>query len=230
MGRVRENTGNTVLEYIKEKIVSGEWSEGTKITKEVQLAEELGVSRTSVRAAMDRLVAMGVLVRKKRMGTFVKETSPQLFLNNLVPELMLNTYDELEILDFREIFETECASRFAIKHSEKDLQKLEACIEEMEKYAECGKEEFAEADLEFHMIIIRGCNNSLIIKVMDIIQDILGYYQRQANQTIGPQKGVSEHKRILEAIYEKDAELAGLLMKRHIQRSRRDICHYRERE
>lgn len=103
MSSMKENTGEAVLEYMKEKIVSGEWSEGTKITKEVQLAEELGVSRTSVRAAMDRLVAMGVLVRKKRMGTFVKETSPQLLLNNLVPELMLNTYDELEILDFREI-------------------------------------------------------------------------------------------------------------------------------
>lgn len=230
MGSMKENTGEAVLEYMKEKIVSGEWSEGTKITKEIQLAEELGVSRTSVRAAMDRLVAMGVLVRKKRMGTFVKETSPQLFLNNLVPELMLNTYDELEILDFREIFETECAVRFAERHSEEDLRKLEACIGEMEKHVGCGKKEFADADLAFHMIIVNGCNNSLVIKVMGIIQDILGYYQQQANQTIGSQSGVLEHRRILEAIREKDGELAGLLMKRHIQRSRRDICRYREEQ
>lgn len=230
MNSMKENTGEAVLEYMKEKIVSGEWSEGTKITKEVQLAEELGVSRTSVRAAMDRLVAMGVLVRKKRMGTFVKETSPQLFLNNLVPELMLNTYDELEILDFREIFETECTIRFAERHSEEDLQKLESCIMEMEKHAGCGKKEFADADLRFHTIIVNGCNNNLVIKVMGIIQDILGYYQQQANRTIGSQSGVLEHKKILEAIREKDGELAGLLMKRHIQRSRKDICQYRENQ
>ncbi len=230
MGSIKENTGEAVLEYMKEKIVSGEWSEGTKITKEVQLAEELGVSRTSVRAAMDRLVAMGVLVRKKRMGTFVKETSPQLFLNNLVPELMLNTYDELEILDFREIFETECTIRFAEKHSEEDLRELEACIREMEEHVGCGKEQFADADLRFHMIIVNGCNNRLVIKVMGIIQDILGYYQQQANRTIGSQSGVIEHKKILEAIREKDGELAGLLMKRHIQRSRRDIRRYREKQ
>lgn len=229
MGNIKENTGEAVLEYIKEKIVSGEWSEGTKITKEVQLAEELGVSRTSVRAAMDRLVAMGVLVRKKRMGTFVKETSPQLFLNNLVPELMLNTYDEMEILDFREIFESECAVRFAKRRSEEEIQQLEACIREMEEHAGSDTGEFAEADLRFHMIIVNGCNNSLVIKVMSIIQDILGYYQHRANQTIGPQSGVSEHKRILEAIREKDGELAGLLMKRHIQRSRRDIGQFREK-
>ncbi|EOS37374.1 hypothetical protein C808_03352 [Lachnospiraceae bacterium M18-1] len=68
--------------------------------------------------------------------------------------------------------------------------------------------------------------SNLVIKVMDIIQDILGYYQ-QANQTIGSQSGGSEHKRILEAIREQDGELAGNLMKRHIQRSRRDICEYR---
>ena len=228
MGSMKENTGEAVLEYMKEKIVSGEWSEGTKITKEVQLAEELGVSRTSVRAAMDRLVAIGVLVRKKRMGTFVKETSPQLLLNNLVPELMLNTYDELEILDFREIFETECTIRFAERHSEEDLQELESCIREMEKHVGCGKKEFADADLRFHMIIVNGCKNNLVIKVMDIIQDILGYYQQQANQTIGSQSGGSEHKRILEAIREQDGGLAGILMKRHIQRSRRDICQYRE--
>ena len=58
----------------------------------------------------------------------------------------------------------------------------------------------------------------------------LGYYQQQANQTIGSQSGVLEHRRILEAIREKDGELAGLLMKRHIQRSRRDICRYREEQ
>ena len=230
MSSIKENTGEAVLEYMKEKIVSGEWSEGTKITKEVQLAEELGVSRTSVRAAMDRLVAMGVLVRKKRMGTFVKETSPQLFLNNLVPEIMLNTYDELEILDFREVFETECTIRFAERHSEEELQKLESCIAEMEKHVGCGKKEFADADLRFHMTIVDGCNNSLIIKVMGILQDILGYYQQQANRTIGSQSGVSEHKRILEAIREGDGELAGLLMKRHIQRSRKDINQYREKQ
>lgn len=230
MGNMKENTGEAVLEYMKEKIASGEWPEGTKITKEVQLAEELGVSRTSVRAAMDRLVAMGVLVRKKRMGTFVQETSPQLFLNNLVPELMLNTYDELEILDFREVFETECTRRFALKHLEEDILKLESCIEEMEKFARDGSGEFADADLRFHMIIVNGCGNQLMIKVMNILHDILRYYQQEANRTIGPQQGVSEHRRILEAIREEDGELAGLLMKRHIQRSRRDICQYREKK
>ena len=66
-----------------------------------------------------------------------------------------------------------------------------------------------------------------LMEVMDIIQDILGYYQQQANQTIGSQSGGSEHKRILEAVWEQDGELAGILMKRHIQRSRRDICEYR---
>ena len=64
MGNMKENTGEAVLEYMKEKIASGEWPEGTKITKEVQLAEELGVSRTSVRAAMDRLVAMGAVSKQ----------------------------------------------------------------------------------------------------------------------------------------------------------------------
>ncbi len=154
MSNMKANTGDAVVEYMKKKIISGEWSEGTKITKEVQLAEELGVSRTSVRAAMNQLVAMGVLVRKKRMGTFVKETSPQLFLNNLVPDLMLNTYDELEILDFREIFETECTTRFAQRHSEEEFKALESCIEEMEKHSGYGEKEFSDADLRFQMTIV----------------------------------------------------------------------------
>ena len=90
----------------------------------------------------------------------------------------------------------------------------------MEMNAEASSEEFAKADLEFHLLLVQGSGNPVIIKVMDIIKWILTYYQYSANELIGPKSGVMEHRRIIEVIEAKDEELAALLMRRHIQRSK----------
>ena len=95
----------------------------------------------------------------------------------------------------------------------------------MEQNAEGSSEEFARADLEFHLMLVRGSCNPVIIKVMDIIKGILAYYQYSANELIGPKSGVKEHRRIIEAIEDRDEELAALLMHRHIQRSKSDIMN-----
>ncbi len=218
-----KSASDLVINAIKEKLISGEWKPGMKIAGEIKIAQDLGVSRASVREAMEQMVAMGLFTRRRGDGTYVNDVSSAAMFHQLVPDLMLNGYSEVEILDFREMLEPECVRRFVQGRTAGRIEKLREMCCVMEECAGDGTPKFAEADLKFHLMLVQGCGNPIIIKIMDIIIDVLTYYQYSANELIGPKTGAEEHKRILEAIEAGDGELAALLMKRHIQRSKQDI-------
>lgn len=95
-----------IEEYIMEKIHTGEWAVGTMIPTEMQLCEQFGVSRSTVRAAMMRLVQEGHLKRVKRKGTFV--TAPRVleqstvFIESFFNEMFRRGMEvETEVLEFR---------------------------------------------------------------------------------------------------------------------------------
>jgi DNA-binding GntR family transcriptional regulator len=77
------------------------------------------------------------------------------------------------------------------------------------------------------MKIAEGSNNSLIIKVNVVLKDILRYHQIELYKELGPSGGVKEHKIILEAIKERDAELASIFARRHIERTIGDLKRYK---
>lgn len=70
---IKEKASDKVFKYIEEKIVLGIWKEGNKIDSENQLAEELMVSRVSVREAIGKMVAMGILYKKKVVAASLKK-------------------------------------------------------------------------------------------------------------------------------------------------------------
>lgn len=221
----KKGANDQVINAIQAKLITGEWKPGMKIDGEIKIAQELGVSRASVREAMERMVAMGIFTRRRGDGTYVNDVSAAAMFQQLMPDMMLSGYSQAEILDFREMLEPECVRRFVRNRKEEETEKLREFCNIMEESALGDGEKFAAADLNFHLEIVQKCGNPIMIKVMDIIKEILVYYQYSANKLIGPKTGVKEHKRILEAIEEGDEELAALLMRRHIQRSKRDITN-----
>ena len=95
-----KNISNKVFQYIKEKIIDKTWKPGDKITSEIQLAEELEVSRISVREAISKLVAMNVLITKKGGGSFVNSFSTTDYMDELIPFLMVIIHQvEVEVVD-----------------------------------------------------------------------------------------------------------------------------------
>ena len=224
----KENASDMVLEAMKEKLITGQWKPGMKIPGEMAIAQELNVSRASVREAMERLVAVGIVTRRRGDGTYIQDLSSASLFQQLLPDMMLHGYVETEILDFREMLEPECAERFARRHRPEQLRELEECCRIMEETADTDRKRFADADLKFHLLIAQGCGNPIMARIMDIIRDVMSYYQYSASALIGPQTGAAEHRRILEAFQAKDGELAALLLKRHIQRSKRDIAEQRK--
>ncbi|HYE10202.1 MAG TPA: FadR/GntR family transcriptional regulator [Patescibacteria group bacterium] len=225
----KQNTSDMVYKVIEEKILNQDWTPGTKITSENQLAQDLGVSRISVREAIEKMVALNVLTKKQGEGTFVNELSASIYLNGLIPMILLEKDNLIDILEFRRVIEVDSARLCAERCDEEDIELLEECYAEMYLNKDAS-ENFAYSDYNFHMAIARGSGNSLIIKVNSILTDLWKFHQREINKYLGPKGGLHEHRKILDAIKDHDAELAALFMKRHIERTLNDIRKIKELE
>lgn len=219
---IKEKTSDKVYRYIEEKIIRGEWKRGDRIDSENFLAEALGVSRVSVREAIGKLVAMGILEKKKGGGSFVREISSQSFLDTLIPHLMLGEGDYVEILQLRSALDV-LAVKLFIENSDLDLKKsLKSIHENMEN--SCDKpDEFYQFDMEFHKTIVQGAKNNLVKRVYDMILNIMDYHTKEQYLKLTLDKRVSEHRAILEAILNNDIEIAQIYMKRHLERSISDM-------
>ncbi len=219
---VKLNASEKVYRIIESKILNKEWTPGMKIDSENKLAKELEVSRVSVREAMEKLVALNVLTKKQGEGTFINELTPSMYLNGLIPMILLDKDNLIDILEFRKIIEVDSVRLCAERCDKEDIAAIEESYVNMQKYKD-DPENFYKADYNFHMIIAQGTKNSLIIKVNSIMTDLLMFHQKEIHQYLGPMGGLTEHLKILEALKDRDADLASLFMRRHITRTLDDI-------
>ncbi|APC39881.1 FadR/GntR family transcriptional regulator [Clostridium estertheticum] len=215
-------TSDRVFNVIQEKIISGEYKPGMKIMSELKLAEELQVSRVSVREAIEKMSAVNIVSKRRGGGTFVNDLKPSVYLNSLIPMITLGQDNYNDILEFRLIIESEASGLCAQRCSDDLVNEIEECYNNMIKYQD-DFEKFTEEDLNFHMKIVEGSNSPLIIKVNEILKNLLRAHQKLLYNNLGPSGGLSEHKLILEAIKNRDSQLAKLFAKRHIERTIRDI-------
>ncbi len=211
----KKSISDEVLEQIKSQILLGVWAPGTKIPGELELTGMFGVSRVSVREAIHRLVGMGVLFVKQGEGTFVTEMLPQDYFSSLLPILMIQGNDLLDVLEFRSIIEVQSAGLASERAQEADIEAMELILKRMEK--ECDNfEAFAKEDLSFHAALSLATHNSVIVKVNAIIHDILQVAMEKIVKEAGVEGGLRYHRKILEAIKEKDKKAAMEIMQEHI--------------
>lgn len=151
-----------IAHYIRKNIRNGNWTVGEKIPSENQLCEELGVSRVSVRSALQQFIALGILESVHGKGTFLISDDLSAFYSNV--EEPAPTIDATEtmkqILEFRSIVEPAICAQVAQTASPELIAKLEGYLKTMK--ASVGKcEEFINADVAFHMEIINACGQCL---------------------------------------------------------------------
>ena len=208
-----------VFDQLRELIFRGEFKAGEKILTERELAEAFGVSRTSVRDAINKLVVIGLLDQKQGQGTFVR--SPESKEKSLLATMMESQDASItDLLEVRMGLECNAAAMAATRAVEKDLQFMAKSIEEMRKEVKSGRLG-TEADASFHMAIAYAANNPLQIFIMKNFYDFMftgikvnleGLYQIPGNIDII----LDQHTTIYQAIRDHDPEAASQAMKRHI--------------
>lgn len=208
-----------IVQQIQQLISSGSLKPGQKLPPERSLAEELNVSRTSIREALRSLEMMGYLESKVGIGggTYVKEISFDNIISPFSQVLLQNDDFIVELLEVRLFLEIEVARLAAIRRSDEDLEKMQQAIRQMEEEIAKGKTGL-DGDNAFHRALSEAGNNRVLQQFVYMCGDLLEV-EREAHLAASKKeskKALEQHKELLTAIEAGDDERAKLLMSKHI--------------
>ncbi len=194
-----------------ERLILKKLRPGDKLPSERELAEMLVVSRSSIRDAIRSLELMGMVEPRQGAGTIDSLVNP------LADALKRKEKRIGELLDFRKMLEPPVAARAAARVSADEISEMEEILERQEEKLRRGESTIAE-DSEFHYAVALASGNSVVLKVLDALMDLLRDSRERSLQVEGrPQKSLAGHRRILGAIKRKNAEAAKVAMRRHIE-------------
>ena len=200
-----------------ERLILKKLQPGDKLPSERELAEMLQVSRSSIRDAIRSLELMGLVEPRQGAGTIVRELSAESLVNPFANALKRRQELVSELLDFRKMLEPPLAARAATHASPDEVSEMEEILQRQEATLSHGEASIAE-DAEFHYSIALASGNSVVLKVLDILMDLLRETRERSLQLKGrPQRSLAGHRRILAAIKRHDAEAAKDAMRRHIE-------------
>lgn len=212
-----EKVHTQVYDQLKKLLLDGHWQAGEKIPSEAELCKMAGVSRVSVRTALKSLIAQGFLVSRQGEGTFVVDVSVDMNMDLLVPIIGLDKKSILEVLEFRKILEVGLMPLLFKHLSDEDLEYLEENVQALEQTSEDDLELITELDLAFHKKLCLISGNSLIIKVNRILSDLFRKSMKDVVLALGNQTGRIYHRKIFEALRQKDEQETSALLKEHIE-------------
>ncbi|MBD1584521.1 GntR family transcriptional regulator [Pseudoalteromonas sp. S16_S37] len=195
---------------LRKEIVEGVIPSGTKLS-ETELSTKYQVSRAVVREAINRLEACNIVERKANIGARVVSLSPE---------------GLIELYQVRESLEG-MAARLAAQHmTATEITELNALLNSQSDEVKNAELYYQEAgDLDFHYRIILGSKNShLISMLVNGLYHLVRMYRVQLGMA-GPRvtSAFDEHRHIVQAISNRDPELAEMLMRRHITYSKNNI-------
>ena len=207
MGINQDNSlGGRVFNELRDAILQGKYKDGDEL-REATLGKELGVSRTPVREALRQLELEGLVKIVPNKGAYVTGISSK---------------DVKDIYVIRSMIEGLCARWAAENITSEQLDELEEImlISEFHMKKESGgcAEQMAQLDGRFHSVLYEASNSRILCHVL---QDFHKYVQQARKTSIlseeRARKSIREHKQILRAIKDKDADTAEQLANEHIR-------------
>lgn len=215
-----KNVTSRVVNYMKKNIRDGIWPVGGKIPSENELCRELGVSRISVRSALQQFIALHILQSQHGKGTFVLSDDLSVFGYGLPSDK--NFSDMKQMLEFRLLIEPEVCSIVAQQITPETLEKLSFYLEKMK--AEIGHgENFVHSDMDFHQEICNVMNNTVLKTVMSDILKQKSERHVQLNNAVGYYGGIYYHTLLLDALQKHDGKRARSIMREHLQKGIEDL-------
>ena len=210
-----------IVDQIERRIVAGDLKIGDQLPAERELAEQFAVSRTAVREAIKALREKGLVEIRLGRGTFVTSGAAGAVRRSL--GLLLKTENGfVNLEEVREILEPEIAALAATRISEEYITAMTEAIETMDTALD-NVETFVEADLDFHLALAEATQNPIIPSLMDSIIDLLREQRkRTGNVEGGLARGQYHHKKILDAVIQRDPQAARKAMQDHLQQVHED--------
>lgn len=191
--------------------MQGQLSPGERLL-EVQLADEMGVSRTPVREAIRRLELEGFVVMVPRKGAYVAG---------------LSINDVEEVYEIRTVLETLAVRLAAQRMQPADYAQLDDLSEKMRAtWQEGNVDNWVSLDASFHELLYKFSRNERLVAMMNNIMEQLSRYRiiSLANVEVR-HNSLSEHQELIEALKRRDSEAAATAVAMHIENTKQSLIN-----
>lgn len=210
-----------IVEKIGNEILNNNILPGEKLPTEKELCESFGVSRASVREALQTLSAQGLVTVQKGKGTFVSDVSSK-HVNKAMHMFFARRFDNrwaLDIIKVRQLIEPNCARLAALRATNTDIDSLKKILLQFIDCDEDDYQKWGELDKLFHLKISELSGNPVIPLLMDPIFELMPLMRANVYMVIDKAHSSASdyHVKIFEAIKNKNPELAHDVMMKHLK-------------
>ena len=215
-----------VAARLRQRIRLGLLPVGERLPPERMLAEQLGVSRVTLRDALGILQGEGLIERRRGAGGGAVIVGRHSSPTEARAELLRQTATFDRIIELRLVIEPGAARLAAERRTEDDLRRLELSIEGMERAAGDGRDgvgEFHRADSIFHLTIAAASRNPYLYEAVEKARSRLFTPMAAIEKEGLQQDSVAEHRAVLDAIADGDGDRAASAMERHLREARRTL-------
>lgn len=214
----KTSLSNDIADHLVQMISKGNLRPGARLPPERELCKQFAVGRSSLREAIRCLAIVGLLDVRVGDGTFVAPDGAKFLGTVFEWRVVTEQQDITSLLELRLAIEAETAYHAAMRATADDVEALRTIVARMNDVVD-NRAKFSPLDAEFHLTIARASQNRLMF---DLLMMVRGQLERSLLKVLalpggGGDVAVKQHAAILEAIHERNGEVAKNLMRAHIQ-------------
>ncbi|MCJ2165823.1 MULTISPECIES: FadR/GntR family transcriptional regulator [unclassified Pseudodesulfovibrio] len=221
----RKSISEEIVSQLKGMIDQGRLLPGDRLPAERKLAEQFGVSRTSVREGIKILAESGLLESRQGAGTFVSENEGGAREGSLLEAVLSGDFDLQDVFEVRKMLEPEIAALAARNGSPSAKNRLEAILMEQEQAIRSGSSG-AGLDHQFHQALAEASGNPVLREMVSALHE--GFARSREDIVQSPQRqeaSLAAHRAIIEAVRNGHAMQAERAMREHLEEVERIIFH-----
>jgi len=208
-----------VIDHVRREIEAGRLGPGDRLPPERELAQQMGVSRPSLRSGLRTLHAMGIITSRRGAGTFIVEGPPQLGTAPLQFLAALHGFTLEQMYEARRMLEVGAAGLAAERATGDQLAAMADEITGMYATLE-DPQAFLRHDLGFHRAVAAGSGNPILAAIIGTLTEIIWETGRLNMGGVSLRESAEVHRGIYEAIRARSPERARREMTRHLERAR----------
>ena len=216
----KKKLADFVIEEIKNRLNSGKLKEGDKLPNQNEFAAEIGVSRTSLRDALQTLTAMGVIEQSPGTGTIIRSGNPNLWNEQILAPLVSDSESTLELITARRYIEIGTAELAVANASDKEIQQMGKLIVEMKTaIKEKRVNDYTELDVKFHHMISTASHNRYMMHMFITIRNLMEQFIMETF-TLLPgllERSLAFHIDIYNGFKNRDSKMVVTNLGKHIQ-------------
>lgn len=200
----RSSVVHHIMQQMKDAMASGALRRGDRLPPEPELADQLQVSRTSLREVLKVLESLGIIETRRGAGTFIAKEPKRQMVDSLLFLLLLEDGTEDQLVELRYVLESSFTRLAQMRVTRRDIDDLERSIAELERAMERGTVD-VEFDIGFHRRVLEATGNPFVVQVGTSIYELFRESMDRGVRS-SPSTAIEHHRGILDALKSGDPD------------------------